>query len=128
MWQNIIVFILLCMAAVVTVVLKKLDAKAAIAAVIIGFVAWLGEGYAGVVLLASFFTAGTLATSWKMHTKQQAGVAEQHRGQRTAGQVIANGGVASVLSLLTFVSASHHVLLLMIASSLSSATADTGFF
>jgi uncharacterized protein (TIGR00297 family) len=126
MWQNGIVFILLCVAAIVTVVLKKLDAKAAMAAAVIGFVVWLGEGYTGIALLATFFVAGILATSWKMRAKQQAGLAEQHRGQRTAAQVLANGGVAAMLSLLSFVSGQHQSLLsLMVASSLSSATADT---
>ena len=126
MWQNGLVFILLCAAAVVTISLKKLDTKAAITAVVIGFVTWLGEGYTGIALLATFFIAGTLATSWKMHTKQQTGLAEQHRGQRTAGQVIANGGIAAILSLLSFLFGQHQpLLLLMVASSLSSATADT---
>ncbi len=126
MWQNTIIFILLCTAAVVTIALKKLDIKAAVAAVVIGFVTWLGEGYTGITLLATFFIAGTLATTFKMRIKQQAGLAEQHRGQRTAAQVIANGGVAAILSLLSFISAQHQpLLLLMVASSLSSATADT---
>jgi len=126
MWQNGIAFIVLCAAAVVTIALKKLDAKAAVAAVVIGFVTWLGEGYTGIALLATFFIAGTLATSWKMRTKQQTGLAEQHRGQRTAGQVIANGGVAAILSLLSFLFVQHQpLLLLMVASSLSSAIADT---
>lgn len=126
MLQNAIVFILLCTAAVATVVLKKLDAKAAVAAVVIGFMVWLGEGYTGIAMLATFFIAGTLATSWKMRTKQQTGLAEQHRGQRTAAQVIANGGVAALLSLLSFMLREQQpLLLLMVASSLSSAIADT---
>lgn len=126
MWQNTIVFIVLCAAAVGTVVLKKLDAKAAVTAVVIGFIVWLGEGFTGIALLAAFFIAGTLATSWKMRIKQQAGLAEQHHGQRTAGQVIANGGVAALLSLLSFIfTEQQSLLLLMVASGLSSATADT---
>jgi len=126
MWQNVIVLILLCAAAVITVVLKKLDVKAAVAAVVIGFLAWLGEGYTGIALLATFLITGTLATSWKMRTKQQGGLAEQHRGQRTETQVIANGGIAGILSLVSFLSVQQQpLLLLMVASSLSSATADT---
>jgi len=125
MLQNIIVFILLCTTAVVTIMLKKLDTKAAVAAVVIGFAVWLGEGYTGIILLATFFVTGTLATSWKMHTKQQGGLAEQHRVQRTATQVIANGGVAAILSFVSFLSVRQQPLLLMVASSLSSATADT---
>lgn len=126
MWQNGFVFSLLCTAAVITIVWKKLDVKAAVAAVVIGFIIWLGEGYTGIALLATFFIAGTLATSFKMRVKQQAGLAEQHRGQRTAAQVIANGGLAAILSLLSFLSVQQQpLLLLMVASSLSSATADT---
>lgn len=126
MWQNVIVFILLCVAAIATVVLKKLDVKAAVVAVIAGLIVWLGEGYTGIALLATFFITGTFATSWKMRTKQQAGLEEQHRGKRSAGQVIANGGVAAILSLLAFLFPQNQaLLLLMVASSLSSATADT---
>jgi uncharacterized protein (TIGR00297 family) len=126
MWQNGVVFILLYMVAVVTIVLKKLDAKAAVPALVIGFIAWLGEGYIGIAVLATFFISSTLATSWKMRTKQQVGLEEEHGGQRTVVQVMANGGVAAILSLLSFLSAIHQALsLVMITSSLSSATADT---
>ncbi len=126
MWQNCIAFIFLCVAAMITVVLKKLDVKAAATAVIIGFAVWLGEDYAGIVLLATFFIAGTLTTSLNMRKKQQAGLAEKSDGQRTAGQVIANGGVAAILSLMAFLFNEYKLLLLlMIASALSSATADT---
>jgi len=126
MLENVIVFILLCTTAVVTIALKKLDSKAAVTAVVIGFIVWLGEGYTGIALLATFFITGTLATSCKMRTKQQGGLAEQHRGQRTATQVIANGGIAAILSLVSFLSVQQQpLLLLMVASSLSSATADT---
>ncbi|SFQ38811.1 DUF92 domain-containing protein [Parafilimonas terrae] len=126
MFQNAIAFILLSIAAVAIVLLKKLDTKAAVVAVITGFIVWLGTGYTGITLLAAFFITGTLATSWKMRTKQQAGLAEQHHGQRTAAQVMANGGVTALLSLLAFMFMEQQSLfLLMIASGLSSAIADT---
>ena len=61
-----------------------------------------------------------------MRTRQQVGLEEEHGGQRTVVQVMANGGVAAILSLLSFLSAIHQALsLVMITSSLSSATADT---
>ena len=126
MWQTSLVFISLCALAVVTVILKKLDAKAAATAVIIGFITWLGEGYGGIALLSTFFITGTIATSWRVRTKQQTGLAEERRGQRSASQVVANGGVTAIISLASFLIPEHRVLtLLMVASSLSSATADT---
>lgn len=126
MWQNITVLITLSIAAVITVTLRKLDARAAIVAIIVGFITWCGAGYTGIALLATFFVAGTLATSWQMRTKQQAGVSEKRRGQRTAGQVIANGGMAAILALMSFLfSQCQALFLLMTACSLSSATSDT---
>jgi len=62
----------------------------------------------------------------KIRCKSRRCFAEQRYGQRTAAQVIANGSIAAILSLLSFLSAHQQpLLLLMVACSLSSATADT---
>ena len=69
---------------------------------------------------------GTLATSHKKNIKKQLGIAEENKGRRTIGQVLANAGVAGLSALLMLMDAQHKELyLLMIASAFSSATADT---
>lgn len=105
---------------------KKLTLPAATTGVLVGFFTWLGSGYTGLALLAAFFVFGTLATGWKRTAKQRAGLAEQQHGRRNAGQVLANGGVAALLSLISLAyPAREELFLLMVAASLSAAMADT---
>lgn len=87
---------------------------------------FLGGGFAVIFLLGSFFLLGTLATSWKIKVKEELSAAEGNKGRRTAGQVIANGGVAGAMGLLAYVFPGQQQLFhLMMAAALSSATADT---
>ncbi|MGI8635438.1 MAG: DUF92 domain-containing protein, partial [Segetibacter sp.] len=82
--------------------------------------------YTGITMLAFFFILGTAATSWGKGEKNQKGLAEKNEGRRTAGQVIANAGVAAIVGFLVFVKPESAVLFrVMMAASLSSATADT---
>jgi uncharacterized protein (TIGR00297 family) len=120
-------FVLMLLAAMVlTVVTKKLTVSASVVAGICGVAIYAGAGYTGIAMVAVFFTLGTFATRWKLNVKQAIGVAEENKGQRTAGQVIANAGVAAILGLLAYLNNEYVPLLqLMIAGSLASATADT---
>lgn len=104
----------------------KLTVAAALAGGLIGFLIFIGAGFAGLAMLAMFFLLGVVATSWKTKTKEILGAAEKNKGRRTAGQVVANGGVAALLGLLAWLyPAQQNLWQLMIAGSLSSATADT---
>jgi len=105
---------------------EKLTRIGAFTGGLIAFFIFLGAGFTGIGMLGFFFFSGTLATSWKIITKESAGAAENNKGRRTAGQVIANGGVAGIAGLLSFFLHQHRELFqLMMAASLSSATADT---
>lgn len=94
-----------------------------------GFIAcavYLGAGFPAIAILGTFFLLGTLATSLGIKTKQMLGVAEHDKGRRTAGQVMANGGVAGILGFLAWLYPQQsNILAVMMAASLSSATADT---
>ena len=119
-------FLFIAVAALVTVKAGKLDVPAAIAGWLTGCCVFLGAGYVGIALLGAFFILGTAATSWKLHAKEKLGTAEKNKGKRNAGQVLANGGVAAMAGLLMWLyPQGKPVLLLMMAASLSSATADT---
>ena len=105
---------------------NKLTVPAAITGAAVATALFAGAGYIGFVMMTFFFMLGTLATSHKMNVKKQIGIAEENKGRRTAGQVLANAGVAGVLGLLMLLDLQHKELyLLMIASAFSSATADT---
>jgi len=105
---------------------KKLTISGAITGGLIGLLVFKGGGYTGIALLTLFFIAGSVATGWRIDIKQKAGVAERDKGKRTAGQVLANGGVAALLGAIAWYRPEYAAILqIMIAGSLAAATADT---
>ena len=104
----------------------KLTVVAACTGGLLGLLIFLGSGFNGVSLLALFFGLGSAASAWKVADKRRLGLAEENKGRRTTGQVLANAGVAGVLGLLAwqlprYASLAH----LMLAGSFAAATADT---
>ena len=121
----IIVFIL-TVGAVLSVVTKKLTVTAGFTGWLIGVIIFLGAGYAGVILLVAFFVVGTFVTSIGLSSKESLGIAERQKGRRTAGQVIANGGVAALCSAAILLLPQHNVMLIIaLAGSLAAASSDT---
>jgi uncharacterized protein (TIGR00297 family) len=105
---------------------RKLTPPAAAAGALCGLAIYTGDGFRGLALLALFFALGTAATSWRKKEKLGIHGAAAHQSIRRTGQVIANGGVAAIAGLLTLFFPAHRQLFsLMLAASLSSATADT---
>lgn len=93
---------------------------------LLGVLIFLGAGFTGLALLALFFGLGSAASAWKVADKRQLGLAEENQGRRTAGQVLANAGVAGLLGLLSWQFPAHAPLLQpMLAGSFAAATADT---
>lgn len=105
---------------------RKLTVAGAMAGGAIGFLVFVGAGATGLLMLALFFTLGTAATSWKRKQKTVVGMAQEMGGQRNLGQVLANGGVAGFLGLLSlFFPEQKPVYALLMAGAFSSAIADT---
>jgi uncharacterized protein (TIGR00297 family) len=105
---------------------KKLTPAAALTGGIIGALVYTGTGYTGLLLLTLFFILGTAATAWKKKDKLRIKGNAAHQSTRTTGQVIANGGIAAILGALAALFPAHQSLFsLLLAASLSSATADT---
>ena len=124
--QYMIVGLLLAFASSVAVVKNKLTMAAGVWGGITGFIIFIGSGWMGIAMLATFFVLGTASTSFGIGKKQQLGLVSKEESKRTTGQVFANAGVAAMLSLLMILfPAENNVLLLMLAASFASATADT---
>jgi len=122
----IIVLLILVAGAVASVKTGKLTLPAGICAFWVGLGIYRGAGGTGLALLAAFFILATLATAHKKKRKAQLEGQKKHPEKRKPGQVFANGGIAALLGLLAFIfPAQKDVLCLMLASALSSATADT---
>lgn len=104
----------------------KLTFIGALTGGLIALLIYEGAGYTGIAMLALFFIAGSWATGWHFHQKVAFGTAEERKGRRTAGQVIANGGVAAILGATAWGFHNNISLLqIMMAGGLAAAMADT---
>lgn len=121
-----IILAILCAGVTASIVARKLTIAGALTGGVIGWCLYKGAGITGLVLLSTFFIAGTLATSAGASKKERLGIAEKDKGKRTAGQVLANGGIAGLAGLLAWVRPAEVVVWqLVAAAALSSASADT---
>lgn len=104
----------------------KLTRAGALTGGLLGLAIFLGAGFTGLAMLGTFFLAGTAATSWKINHKIRLGLAQEHKGRRTAGQAFANAGVAGLLGLLSWLFPARAGLFqVMLAASFASAISDT---
>lgn len=119
-------YIFLTLGMIASILSKKLTPIAALTAGVVGLLVFEGGGYAGIIMITVFFILGTAATGWKRKKKQQFGAADVHKTGRTAGQVMANGGVAALLGLIAWLAPQYKILTTYtMAGSLAAATADT---
>ena len=123
---DLIVLLVLLAGIVFSIGRKKLTVPAALTGAIIGWLVYKGGGYTGLAMLTSFFILGTAAISWKKKEKMLIKGHAVHQPTRTAGQVVANGGVAAITGLAILVFPYYeHLLQIMMAASLAAAAADT---
>jgi uncharacterized protein (TIGR00297 family) len=122
----LIFVIVLVLSVVITVYTKKLTVTASVTAALIASFIYLGVGFCGIILLGSFFLLGVWATSWKKNLKKHLSLSEDNEATRNTAQVLANGGVALLLSIIALMFPDlQELMMLLIACSFSSATADT---
>ncbi len=106
--------------------LKKLSFYGALTAAVTGILVFEGAGFTGIAMLIVFFVTGTAATSFRRSEKKQINIRLEQKRGRTAGQVLANGGIAGLMGLLAIIDTAHTSLyLIMLAASLASASSDT---
>lgn len=122
----ILPYLILFFGMIGSILLRKLSPIGALAGGLIGAFVFLGAGYTGLGMLVLFFLLGTLSTQWGHKFKVDLFNEPIVKTGRTAGQVIANGGIAGLcgLGIILFTS-QQNLLRLVMASSLASATADT---
>jgi len=122
----ILVIAILISGMVFSIISNRLTLPAAVTGAVIGLSVFVATGFLGLAVMTTFFVLGTMATSHKLKVKQAAGLAELNKGKRTTGQVLANAGVAAILSVLAFIYPAYlETFGLMIAASFSAAAADT---
>lgn len=120
------VYIILVAAAIWSYTSGKLTLEGSLTGALIGFIIFKGGGLPCFIMLTFFFTAGSAATKWQRGKKALMNAADDHKGRRTAEQVLANGGVAILLAAWAWLQPEYLSLAqLMIAGSFAAATADT---
>jgi len=120
------VYIILIAAAIWSYATGKLTLAGSLTGAFIGYILFKGGGLPSFVMLTFFFTAGSAATKWQRGKKALMNAEDNHKGRRTAKQVLANGGVAALLAVLAGLLPEYSSLAkLMIAGSFAAATADT---
>jgi uncharacterized protein (TIGR00297 family) len=121
-----VLFLIIGFAMWLTVKMRKLTLPASIAGGFVGLLIYLGAGFTGIAMIACFFILGTAATSIQRTTKASLGIAEENEGRRSAGQVMANAGVAGILGAYIYLLPERtNLFQLMLAASFSAAMADT---
>lgn len=119
-YQAVLVPLLILILSALTVKADLLNKSAALSGAIVANLIWLGTGLSGLILLAIFFVCGAGATRLVRQGKRLPGP------DRKASQVWANGGVAALAGLLSFLTADHpDFFLLLVAAAFSSGTGDT---
>lgn len=76
---------------------RSLSASGALTAVVMGTILYAVGSPVWFGLMIGFFITSTLLTKWKQHQKKEAESVYQKTGRRDAGQVLANGGLGTLL-------------------------------
>lgn len=124
--MDLFVILLILAGSAASIYLNKLTGIAAIAGAILSTLIFKASGVAGLSFIAAFFIIGNWVTSCRFNQKLKNGLAEKGKGKRKAGQVLANAGMAGIISLvaMSFPQIQQFAPVL-IAACFSSATADT---
>jgi len=105
---------------------KKLTLLAALTGGILSFFIFKGAGFPGLLMMTIFFVTGVGVTSWQWDKKLRNGLAEDDKGRRKPGQVLANAGLPAIAGLMTFYNTFFEGNApLIIAACFASAMADT---
>jgi uncharacterized protein (TIGR00297 family) len=122
---QIVLITLLIAASYASYKTGKLTGGGAITGGVVALCIYLGAGYTGIAMLATFFVLATLATSHKKQEKRNLDEGT-HSQKRDARQVLANGGLAGLSGLMALIMPYHTLLVTVsVAAALASAMADT---
>lgn len=106
------------------VLLKTIDGRGFLASAVVGFSIIYGGGPAWFVIVAVFFALGVVFTLYKYGYKRELGTAQEKGGARNWPNILANGGIASVIALFNFFEPTLGLSVLFLGA-ISTSAADT---
>jgi len=110
--------------ALAAVLLKTIDGRGFLASVLVGLAIITGGGFNWFVVVAVFFVLGVAFTLYKYGYKKKLGGAQEKGGARNWPNILANGGIASVIAVLNLFSPSA-TLAATFVGAVSASAADT---
>ncbi|MCU9613878.1 DUF92 domain-containing protein [Caldibacillus lycopersici] len=124
MINNSLLLLLLAIFSYMAYKAKALKLSGSIAAIVVGFAIYFGFGLKGLLLLAIFFITSTFWSKWKQKQKENVQSILEKDDIRDWAQVVANGGVPAIISILYYVT-DEPIFLVIFAVSIAAANADT---
>ena len=121
----VISFALILILMIVSRVRHILNEAGTWAAAALGLGVAIGGHWTWLVILLSFLCAGFAATRWRYEEKREQGFHEGDEGERDWTNVVANGGVPLVVSILAIISKDWETLFPVFAASVAVAASDT---
>jgi uncharacterized protein (TIGR00297 family) len=110
--------------ALAAVLLNTIDARGFLASVAVGFAIMYGGGVQWFILVAVFFALGVIFTLYKYGYKRRIGGAQGKGGERNWPNILANGGLASIVAVWNLAAPSAALGALFLGA-ISTSAADT---
>ncbi len=110
--------------ALAAVLLRAIDSRGFIASVVVGFSILYGGGWSWFVIVAAFFTLGVGFTWYKYSYKRMIGAAQEKGGARNWPNILANGGLGAVFSIMEYIYGGS-IFAFLFLGSIAAATSDT---
>jgi|TARA_B110000881_G_scaffold206803_1_gene210455 uncharacterized protein (TIGR00297 family) len=102
-----------------------LDLSGLFAALLIGLIVSLLGHWTWLIVLMSFLIISSVATKWRYDEKALLSVEESNDGTRGWRNVVANGGVASLIAILNYYLGGHELAYLALCACVGVASSDT---
>tara|TARA_B100001123_G_scaffold357638_1_gene411941 strand:+ start:1991 stop:2731 length:741 start_codon:yes stop_codon:yes gene_type:complete len=102
-----------------------LDRGGILAALVVGLVISILGHWTWLVVVMTFLIVGSLATKWRFQEKAKISAEEANEGVRGWKNVVANGGVASVVAVANYIFGEFEWAYFMLCSAVSVAASDT---
>ena len=118
-------FVLILILMIVSRVRHILNEAGTWAAALLGLGVAIGGHWTWLVILLSFLCAGFAATRWRYEEKRKHGFHEGDEGERDWTNVVANGGVPLIISILAISSEDWESLFPVFTAAVAVAASDT---
>lgn len=104
---------------------RVLDSSGVAAAVFVGLTVGVLGHWIWLLILLSFLASSHLATKWKFEEKKARNMSESDDGHRSWMNVIANGGIPTLIATLAFLTENWELGIWVFGAAVAVATSDT---